>query len=569
MRCLWIDRGSASLRNVMVCLGLTACGGDDVPTENDSSSEGGSSSDTASSATVNPTTTAVDESSSSGASTDGSESESGTGTGPSGPDVRVLFEPDSIANDRPLDMVDIIDGVQSAPVTVIETTGTATYERVGEHWLAVAAVANAAVSVVDLASASPPMTWLLDTPKAATNARVVDTNADGSLWVVNSSDDTAADLHAHPIADDGPGLPWHIDGDLDPTTSSGDVALVLGDTRVAFRAYDADDGASIWLGPARSDAPALEQLVQVPGVALFGPSVDGTGTGLVYRTGGVPTAAEQAWFVDLASDPIGEPQPITLLADKQSFGSTRPAPDGSGVAMTQEGVEDTVDLVWVPIEDGAPGTTALVSTGALAGNAPFTPAWSPDSRWLAFASDEPRTLYVSRIDAGVPGEPIAVSEPGIAADVVPDFTADSSHGYYLTEQLGVTTVMRVPLAGDTPGEAQVVSAGLERFQQYEITTSGDLLCYVGSEAFEDLLGAWCVDVSGDEPAAPVRIDEGLDAEAEEEVVQVFLSDDGNYVLYAVGTDEGLRKVLVDRTTGVSMSLVDGETSGYSLLFGLR
>ncbi len=571
MRCPWIDRRTlrAPLTSCVIgLLGLVACGDDEVPAGNDSSSEGGSS--TGTTTTMTTSSTGVDESSSSaGASTDTSESGSTTGDVVAGPDVRIVYKPDTIANAHPLDMIDVIDGSPTEPLTVIETMGAGAYDRVGDHWLSVAAMSEAAITVVDLASASPPMTWPLELPAAATHARLVTSNADGSLWVVSSDDGSTADLHVHPLAEDGPGAPFHVDGELAPATSSGEIALVQGGQRVAFRTAEDGGGAAIWLGPASADAPPLESLVETPDVALFGPNVDATGTKLIYRTGGLAVSTLEAWFVDLDSDPIADAQPIALLPEKQSFGSLRLSPDGTGVAGTQEDVDGVVDLAWVGFDDGLPTVPVLLSEGALAGNTPFTPAWSPDGRWLAFSSEFPRQLYVIPFSGGAPGEAIAVSEPGVPTEVVPEFSADSSQAYFVAEDGGVSTVMRVALDGDMPGETQAVSAGLERFQQFVIAQSGDMLCYVGAEVFADLLGAWCVDVSGDEPATPVRIDEGLDAELEEEVVTLLVSADDNYVLYAVATDDGLRKVLLDRTSGLSTSLVDGEPSGFALLFGLR
>jgi hypothetical protein len=569
----WIVRGTPSSCAVAFSLAaLAGCGDDAVPAGGDTSSDTGddSSAGSLSASTITSPSTSADESSTSASgSSDESESGSTTESIPAGPDIRVIYAPDTIANSRPLDFTDVIDGSASEPVTAVETLGTGTYQRIADHWLAVAAVSNAAVSAVDLASPGAPTVWALELPEAAVNGRVVGTNTDGSLWVVITSDGAVADLHVHPLADDGPGAPWAVDGDLNPSSSQGDVALALDDTRVAFRSFDADSGAaSIWLGPASSDAPALEQIVETPDAALYGPLVDAGGTGLFYRSGGLPAAAQDGWFVDLASDPTGEPQPLGLLAGKQSFDFVRLAPDGSGAAITQGADDDTADVAWIAVQDGVPAAPVQLSTGASSGLAPFNSGWSPDARWLAFSTDLPRTLYVVPFAGGVPGDPVALTDAGVAADVLPRFSVDSQHGYYYAEQGMVGTIMRVALDGAAPGTAQAVSDELAVFQDFVVSADDATLCYAGAGPDDEVLHAWCVDVSGDAPAAPVAIDHDL--LRDEQVFSVELSDDSNHLLYGVTIAEGGgRQLLLDRVSGLETVLAEGESVGFSMLFGLR
>lgn len=72
--------------------------------------------------------------------------------------------------------------------------------------------------------------------------------------------------------------------------------------------------------------------------------------------------------------------------------------------------------------------------------------------------------------------------------------------------------------------------------------------------------AWAIDVSGAEPGAPVRIDEGI--ARDEELFGGMLTADGSHVGYSVWTPmQQRRQAIVDRATATTYAIAGGGPVG--------
>jgi len=157
-----------------------------------------------------------------------------------------------------------------------------------------------------------------------------------------------------------------------------------------------------------------------------------------------------------------------LLPDNTHAGPA--APDGSAftyVVGPTLGVADN-QLYVVPVADGEP-----VLVGSYDGDLPNGPiAWSPDSRWLAFAySNAGGTFDLAVVDFAAdtlaPQEVATIEREAFANPPRLRF-GDLSQGLYYDDDLGVH---RVDLTGDGPGDASLLYAGASRFHVSREETS--------------------------------------------------------------------------------------------------
>jgi hypothetical protein len=546
----------------------TACGDDDAgsgdETTGDTSSDPDSGPTATESSTDAPMMTTMSPDTSGDPST-ADDADSTTGIGTPGSDVRVMYELGTM-----LRVTDIVDGVASEPFTVLENPGNAFYQRPTARWLAVSGVDPNTLTAVDIAGAPP-----LDSHPFAPTGSVTDvwldtSNAAGDRWIVRSSSGAGGDLHVFEVNDDGPVAPFRVDADLAEDVIVAGAVFVLAESRVAFRARDERAGtAGLWLGPADAGAPALEPITEMSEGEVNAPVAPPGGEWLVYTTDGITADALHAWFVDLATSPP-LPVELELLPGMESHGFPKPAPDGSGVVVRQQVEGGAQDLAWIAVDDGVAAPPLQISTGASAGLATFQPYWSPDGRWLSFATDEPRALYLIGFDDGVPGEPVAIGDDGVELDTEPQFASDGRHAYAFEQGDLQGRLIRVALDGDVLGDVQAVSPVLHNYRHYVVSEDARTVCWVGSES-ADAQEAWCADISDDAPGAPERVDVDVDVAGGELIFAGRPDDDASHMLFSVTMEDGRRAVVVDRTNGTQHVLEGGVAlpSAFTVMFALR
>lgn len=560
-------RGAVTMTVILV----GACADDAATNADDTTGETSTSTDptpttSSSSSTDPPPTTSSPDTSGTSSSDDGSES-STTAPGEPGPDIRVVYELDGRNSGGALRMTDVVDGVASDPLTVLEAAGNTVYLRVGDRWLVVSPIGDAPVTAIDLASAPPLVAVELEPSDSAGDVSFEASTAAPDRWLVRTSYASGDDLHTLAVDDQGPATPWHVDAGLPATTRLRDGVFVQGGTQVAFVVRDeVADTIGIWLGPASEADPALAPIVEQDGSDLGAPVAPRDGEWLVYTTDGSPEA-QRAWFVDLETTPA-LPVELALLPGRQVHLTPRIAPDGSGLVVRQRVEDGPTDLAWYAVDNGVASPPVQLSIGEAAGSNPLSVTWSPDARWLSFSPDEePRVLYLVGFDDGVPGEPIAVGESDVELDGEPVFASDGRHAYAFEAGDQQGRIVRMALDGDAPGELQAVSPVLQQHRQFIVSDDARTVCWIGSES-ADGGEVWCADVSGDMPGAPVRVD--VDLARGETIFSGRLDADASHVLLSVDIGDGRKAVLVDRTNGAQHVLEDGAAvSVIAAMFALR
>jgi Tol biopolymer transport system component len=179
--------------------------------------------------------------------------------------------------------------------------------------------------------------------------------------------------------------------------------------RLAF-SITTGQGDDIWVKDLDRDTPS--RLSFLPGQNRY-PVWTPDGKNIVFRSQN-PTSSGLYW---IHSDGSGEAQRLT--DDKLPLLPYSFSPDGKRLALMQlSGAGGSPDIMTAPIEGGA-GHPRLGKLDVFVGT-PFTeldPAFSPDGRWLAYASNESGTfeIYVRpfpgpggrwQISTGVNGRPV-------------------------------------------------------------------------------------------------------------------------------------------------------------------
>jgi hypothetical protein len=419
----------------------------------------------------------------------------------------------------------------------------------------------------------PPLTrWPLHESFVGADAGLLaGYDAAGSRLVLRIRTGDVSSLYMVELGDDGPGEPWQMVTDLPPTPAVGNGIFVLGETRFAFRGQDPTvDAPALWLSAVDSDGPPTMKLAEpsIPGATLEAPRADSAGDFVVYSEG-TSVYDQRAFVIDLTGDPIEPPAPVDAPPGSESMLQIHIAPDSSGFAARQTWLTDAEDIVWIPIEDGAPQPLVQVTNGPLAGRGRGIAGWSSDARWLAvrITGDENNSLYLARQEAGSLGPLMPAAGEGVETSLALEFTPDASAAW-----VGVRIdddsvgVHRISLDGDTPGAPQLVSGALKVLVQHGIAADGRSLFYVGVPAGEDEVHAYWVDLSGHTPAEPVRVD----SEARLGTVgYAFVSPTGTHMAIwrRIPETQGLyARSIVDTATLVEYPLAGGAPIG---VFSMR
>ncbi|HWB75204.1 MAG TPA: hypothetical protein VG755_09615 [Nannocystaceae bacterium] len=198
------------------------------------------------------------------------------------------------------------------------------------------------------------------------------------------------------------------------------------------------------------------------------------------------------------------------------------------------------DLWFVELDGLAPQLPLAINT--LGAGEAFTTdfGWSPDSRWLVYVAQheqpDTRDLYLVDASGASPSAPIAATTLELGGSVSTSrFDAASHWLYFVGPQDGeYDEIFRIDVSGSEPGAPQKVNAPFDgpgaASGELTFSADGSQLLYSGFEGAEGTLGIWVVDIAGDEPGVPLRIDTPSQRGFEASYGASF-SPDGSVVVY--------------------------------------
>jgi Tol biopolymer transport system component/DNA-binding winged helix-turn-helix (wHTH) protein len=207
------------------------------------------------------------------------------------------------------------------------------------------------------------------------------------------------------------------------------------------------------------------------------------GIWIVPALGGVPRQVS-----DFGSDPAWSPDGRRLAFQSDPLADIAPAAFGANVPST----------IWTVARDGGDRRRITSSSDPVGGQA--APAWSPDGRHIAFVtySEQPRRLWSAPADGGA----ASLLDEAHGAMFDPVFTPDGRWLYYAT---GGPFVIRVPVAsGQRRGAHQAIATpGLAGVRHLSMSGDGRRLAMTSLTLSSNL---WTVDVSSrsGEATAPPR-----------------------------------------------------------------
>ena len=142
--------------------------------------------------------------------------------------------------------------------------------------------------------------------------------------------------------------------------------------------------------------------------------------------------------------------------------------------------------IWVVPTDNTDQGKALVRVTTNPG-AEDSPAWSPDGKWIAFTSQlEPRLFQYSTFHIAVApatgGEAKVLTLKLDRNSSVPRFSPDGKWIYFIADDDGTQNLMRVPATG---GEIERPIGGRKMVQSFTVDKDGDAAAVVGELARPD------------------------------------------------------------------------------------
>lgn len=496
-----------------------------------------------------PADSSDDGSSDSGSSGDGGDTDGPPG-GPEG-GVRIYYDvrqPDAVTFVR----LDIIDDVVAQPDELFEISPPEYLQLEGDRWMS--GQRNGGVTAYDLL-ASPPQAWPIDLPAGTGSSNVIDRTNDDATWLIASSAAGESALHTVELGDDGPSVPWQVNGEIEADAVYGFVRA--GDA-VIFREGSVGSPTSfVWQAPAHDLAAPATLVLEAPDLVSAYLDSPGGGMFVLRNSGGT--------YVDMREEQPAAPQPIALPPGDTQLHWITFEPDGSGVVAVHEVAFDVRELIWIAIEDGVAMPAITISDGATAGVASIALGFSADGRWLALTAGAGNAIHVVDFAGPVPSAPISLLAPGETSFQNVKFSTDSRFIYHYAEMPGgEVRVRRVALDGDVPGEAETLSGPLATLVYLEPADDGSSLLYLGYETDDGPQHAWWVDVSGDAPADPVRIDPDL--APPQYTFNGDLAPASTHALLQIYLDaQNSRRDVVDLSSGATFSLADGASIDFTAM----
>ncbi len=209
--------------------------------------------------------------------------------------------------------------------------------------------------------------------------------------------------------------------------------------------------------------------------------------------------------------------------------------DGGTGADGQDGEECTV------VENGDGTTTQTCPDG------------SSNTWWIGFSGrvfymadlddDDYMHLYMVEIQGGTPTSYQLSDEPAGVGGVIFFRVSEDGNTLVYRGDMDVNQqyeVYYVDLSGDTPAAPAKLNTALSTGQDIDViglSANGETLAYAGDQEVLDLVEAYYVDLSGAAPAAPVKISGTIVADGDvSDKALPQVSDDGDRVLYIADQD---------------------------------
>jgi TolB protein len=150
---------------------------------------------------------------------------------------------------------------------------------------------------------------------------------------------------------------------------------------------------------------------------------------------------------------------VNLTANPAAEGGGAWSPDGRWIVFASDRGEGDKRHLWLipaPGPDGQPADAAAVQLTS-GDHSEWMPAWSPDGQWIAYTTDENGRWDVYRLAAPVDGQPSTGAPENLtdtpqAHDWAPVWSPDSAYLAYASDRDGEIHVYRHALA---PGEGEL------------------------------------------------------------------------------------------------------------------
>lgn len=350
-----------------------------------------------------------------------------------------------------------------------------------------------------------------------------------------------------------------------------------GDDRSFLVGYD--DG--IVGAPMRIDARP------VPSPSLGGNArfTDDDGT-VAFFSDDLAGEAPALWFADTADDGSLSPVPLhpPLAAGDTVRNDLAIGPGDAGIAfggdLTAAGLNNLHLATGTP-QTGASVTPLSVHDDPAQAVAFASIQWIPDGSAIVYRADADidglNELWWVGLPGGVPTTPRKINDalsPGDSLSAV-RIAPDSRSVVYFTGAGTQGEIYMASLQGAAPGPAQVVSTpspGAAFASGLRYSPSGDALTYTADHNAPGNRDAYYVDLSGDRPATPERINGDLLAGSS--VLSVFFGPDDGYLYYVAPQQQAAAELyrvpLLGGIPGVperiSAPLADGGTLTGELTF---
>lgn len=242
---------------------------------------------------------------------------------------------------------------------------------------------------------------------------------------------------------------------------------------------------------------------------------------LVYGvddTDGPPDGNAAYYLADLTALPmVGTPVRVDAPHDELlRVRGFQIAPDDHALVYWIGGGGSVLgELMLVELDGLAPGLATRISTTTEAEVFRTDYSWSPDSRWLVYTGtpdvDEAAwSVYFVDLSGATPAEPVVAADALLGGVEVVGFDAESRWFYYLADVGDGFSLFRIDVSGAEPSAPQLLAAPPSPVDWLtgEAIWSNDrneLLYTMYIDALE-VRQLWIVDVSGDEPGTPTRVD---------------------------------------------------------------